>query len=128
MPPEARICGESGSSLPATFTLFTPSKKWRQDRAVERYGVGTVVVVGALPSVSVKHVGASGQRQVIELRVCDVRVEIAIVDEPMLVLRIDRAAQIGMQEARNIDDIRVRIGKKRVPGAKTTGCVQPISP
>jgi hypothetical protein len=56
------------------------------------------------------------ERHVGDLLVGDVRIEIGVVDEAMLILRIGCARQVRMQEGADIDDVGMRIGCERVPG------------
>ena len=97
----------------------------RNDRTIERHGVGAVAVARRLAGKSVKQIHSADQRQVVAELVDEMGIEIEIVDEPVLILGVGRAAQIGMEKRADVDDVRMREGQKRIPGAEA-GLLRPF--
>src|SRR4029077_17626750 len=76
----------------------------RHDRAIERYRVGAVAIQGGLLAVPVEQVRAEEQRGTTDVS-GEVRVEIMIEDQPVLVLRVGGTGQLRIEEGADIIDV-----------------------
>src|SRR5262249_19965525 len=81
----------------------------RHDRAVERYRVRTVAVLGGLAPVPVEQVRPDEQRRAAKVT-RQVGVEIVIEDQAILVLRVRSTAQVRMQKSPDVSDMSAGYG------------------